>query len=114
MCTTTSHYETHVSTECSTGGSAQCDGYCEEHGTECTCGCHGWGNGAETVEQQRDQHDEDNDVVDSFEVAYPYGEAEQGAAWQQADARAKVLAYGTSKQFRAQAGQQRVVVVERY
>lgn len=39
MCTTTNHWATHISDECSRGGFANCDGICM-HGDECTCSCH--------------------------------------------------------------------------
>lgn len=68
MCTTTSHYETHISTECATGGSGQCDGFCATHPhTECTCSCHNDWDLPQTVAEVRDWHDEANGVLASFE-----------------------------------------------
>lgn len=68
-CTTTTHWETHISAECSAGGSAQCDGFCENHGDECTCACHKdyTTNLPNTVEGMRHWHDEYNDLHGSFE-----------------------------------------------
>lgn len=58
MCTTTSHWATHYSTECSKGESAQCDGICYEHGTDCSCPCHREWELPTTVEGVKDWHDE--------------------------------------------------------
>jgi hypothetical protein len=69
MCTTTTHYETHISTECSRGGSAICDGFCELHGVECTCWCHDEDHAdrlPNTVEGVLRVHDQENDVVTRF------------------------------------------------
>jgi hypothetical protein len=63
MCTTTSHWATHISDACSRGGNAQCDGTCDWHGTECTCWCHTDVNLPETVEDVLAAHDEFWDVV---------------------------------------------------
>lgn len=58
MCTTTSHWATHYSTECSKNGSGECDGYCIEHGDFCTCPCHNDLNLPWTIEGVKDYHDE--------------------------------------------------------
>lgn len=57
MCTTTTHWATHISTECSEGGSGQCDGFCLEHDDECTCSCHGATDLPDTVEGVKEWHD---------------------------------------------------------
>lgn len=67
MCTTTTHYATHISTECSRGGSAQCDGICDLHGVECTCSCHEAFDLPQTIPGVLAWHDERNDVVARFE-----------------------------------------------
>lgn len=112
MCTTTSHYETHISTECSVGGSAQCDGYCLGHiHQECTCSCHSdWvGDLPQTVEGMRDWHDEEHDVHASFERG---SEAER---WSEAMVAAEHLAaVHPNKRFAVAPGQGRTIVVERY
>jgi hypothetical protein len=111
MCTTTTHYETHISTECSTGGTGQCDGYCNEHGTECTCGCHrDWfGDMPTTVPAMRDWHDQQENVVASFE------KGDQTEQWSEATNAVELLnKVNAPKQYKVLAGQGRTVVAERY
>jgi hypothetical protein len=116
MCTTTTHYETHISTECSLGGSGQCDGYCDTHGTECTCSCHSdWGTLPDSIPAVRDWHDEQEAVKASFDIAYPGGDDERAAAWAlaraEADRRNNKDVDGTV--YKVVEGQGRVVVVWR-
>ena len=68
MCITTTHWATHISNECATGGSAVCDGTCSTHfGVECSCSCHSEHTTLpETVEEVLALHDEWNDVVGRF------------------------------------------------
>jgi hypothetical protein len=63
MCTTTTHWATHVSDECSRGGSGNCEGTCW-HDTVCTCTCHEDPN-VEFISMEHAQawHDDVNGVV---------------------------------------------------
>lgn len=109
MCTTTTHYETHISTECSTGGTAQCDGFCGEHNNECTCHCHTANDLPETIQGVRDWHDEFESIVASFDS----NPLDIGLVWEQAKAEADKRSTD-GKQFKVLLGQGRVVVAERY
>lgn len=66
-CTTSTHYAIHISPECSPGGSAQCEGYCESHTEECSCGCHRdhWmgDDYPRTVQEMQAWHDEYHGVT---------------------------------------------------
>jgi hypothetical protein len=114
MCTTTTHYETHISAECSLGGSGQCDSTCIEHKHHCTCSCH-WtmADIGQTTDEVRAWHDETEGVVASFPIAYPEGEDEKYAAWMlaqaEADKRNAKPVDGTL--YQPHPGQGRVVVV---
>lgn len=109
MCDTTTDWATHISTECATGGSAQCDGYCVEHGKECTCSCHNAWDLPQTVAQVRDWHDDLNDVVASFEK----GDATE--QWSEAEiAREALTKENPSKSYKVLPGQNRTVIAERY
>lgn len=107
MCTTTTHYETHISTECSTGGTGQCDGFCIEHGAACTCACHNANDLPQTVQGVRDWHDEAEGIVASFE------QGDQAEQWSTAQAWIDRLVRPT-KEYKVLAGQGRTVVAERY
>lgn len=69
MCTTTNDWRTHISNECSRGGSAICDGYCM-HGDECTCVCHHDEDLPQTIVGVQEYHDEFWDVVQRFTGDY--------------------------------------------
>lgn len=114
MCTTTTHWETHISAECSLGGSGQCDGTCIEHEKSCTCNCHTTGQPIGfTTSEVRDWHDQQEGIVASFPIAFPGAHAEQAAAWAQAaaeaDKRNNKPVDGTV--YKPHSGQERVVVV---
>lgn len=111
MCTTTSHWETHISTECSTGGSAQCDGFCIDHEKECTCGCHrDWfGDMPTTTDAMREWHDQNESIVASYE------KGDQTEQWSEAtNAIEAMRKAGDTRGLKILAGQNRTVIAERY
>lgn len=107
-CVTTTHWATHISAECATGGTGQCDGYCLNHGDECTCSCHNDLNLPQTVEEVRDWHDDLNNVLASFEKGTTTEQSEAAIATRHA-----VRAWHTDN-TQILTGQGRVVIVERY
>jgi hypothetical protein len=107
-CVTTTHWATHISAECATGGTGQCDGHCESHRQECTCSCHNDLNLPQTVAEVRDWHDDLNNVLASFEKGT---DVEQ---WSEAtNCRERVRAWH-NENTQILPGQGRVVIVERY
>lgn len=111
MCTTTTHWATHISEECSLGGSGICDGFCLSHGDECTCSCHTTDSLPETTEGVRQWHDDSEGVVASYDV----GHRDVGEVWYEAERQAKRMNdFHDLKQFKVMMGQERVIVVERY
>lgn len=109
MCTTTTHWETHISTECSFGDTGSCDGSCIEHERECTCSCHNDFNLPETVEGVRDWHDEANSIVVSFD------KGDQAEQWELARLAVTVLnKVNAPKQYKIFPGADRTVVAESY
>jgi hypothetical protein len=119
MCDTTTDRTTHISTECATGGSAQCDGYCVEHGVECICSCHGAWDLPFTVSAVRDWHDEMNNVVASFEHRstlsnFPNGVTDHQTAALVAHRHGTFHGYDSAKSYVVVNGQDRTVIAERY
>lgn len=72
MCTTTTHWATHISDECSRGGSGNCEGTCW-HEVTCTCFCHTDENVEfSSMEQAQEWHDDLNDVVLRLRGSYEH------------------------------------------
>jgi hypothetical protein len=114
MCVTTTHWSTHISTECAAGGSGQCDGFCATHdGVECTCSCHNAFDLPHTVAAVRDWHDEQENVVASFEGnRFPNGVTDH-QTWALV-MLPRYQANNEGKSYAVLNGQDRTVIVERY
>jgi hypothetical protein len=115
MCDTTNDYATHISTECATGGSAQCDGYCVDHGKECTCSCHNAWDLPQTVSEVLEWHDDLNDVIASFDGTKFF--VDRGFTDHQTQALLMLPRYQAAhpdSTFVVLNGQDRTVIAERY